>query len=253
MLNYSKVVLDAIEREKAGTDYFCSEDDKIILRELLNVINEYTGINFQYLAELAMFDIHGTGEIIARYISKFSSESVRGYLIHLLVFDRIRDCDKLVLQLYWHFKLSDEYISRPSNPAPTHIYARYDNALKLLKPKRLKDDLIKLAHNPRDVFYLPLTMKMLASWKVPELKDLLIQYSSATSITAADVNISGSDGPYFPPLEYIKRELRFIAIDGLKHYPSDETKELIALYTNDPDMDVRTVAQRTIRYLQKHN
>ena len=101
---YNRVVLDAIEREKSGMDYFCDGYDKEILCRLLKEINEYAGTNFQYLAELDAFTVFGTGDIVARYIQKFTSQSIRGYLLQHLVSDKVKDCDKLVLEMYKDFK-----------------------------------------------------------------------------------------------------------------------------------------------------
>lgn len=251
MPSYNKALQESIEREKKGIDYSCPDADKVILRELLEEINKYAGTDIHYLAELDAFHIVGSGPIIAQYISRFSSESIRGYLIPQLVSDRIMDCDKIILQLYLHFKSSNEYIPKPGVPAPAHIYVRYDNAIKALRPKRLKDELIKLAYNPLDVFYLPFTMRMLASWKIPELKDLLLLYSTAANIAAHEVGIEEACEKLFPPLSFIKRELRFTAIAGLKYYPSAETTEIINQYTTDADSDIRTAAKRTLKSLVK--
>lgn len=251
MLNYSKILLDNIEREKDGTDFSCKGADKLILNELLREINEYAGTHFRYLAELDAFNIHGAGPIVARYISRFSSESVRGYLIPQLASDKIPDCDKIILQLYLHFKASDEYISRPGVPAPAHIYVRYDNAIRWLRPKRIKADLLKLAGNPRDAFYLPFTMRMLASWRIAELNDILLSFLSDTNISAEDVGLGENDVDCFPPLTFIKRELMFTGIEGLKYYPSAETTEIIKQFANDPDWNIRVAAQKTLKYLSK--
>lgn len=234
-----------------GTDYCCPEADKALLLELLDDINNCLGTDFHYLAELDAFNVRGSGEIIARYITKFSSESVRGYLVPKLVSDKVKDCDKLILQLYLHFKLSNEYIALPGEPAPAHIYVRYDNAIKELKPKRLAKELIELAHNPRDAFYLPSTMRMLASWKMPEIKNLLISYSTNDFLTAQDVGIYDSEQPYFPSLEFMKRELKFMAIDGLKYYPSAEAKDIITSLAASTDKDIKSAAKRTLKVLTK--
>lgn len=249
---YNSVLLSNIERERAGLDYRCNYEDKAILRELFNEINAYAGTDIQYLAEMDAFRINGSGKIIARYITRFASESVRAYLIPQIVADRIVDCDKFLLQLYLHFKGSDEYISKPGCPAPAHIYVRYDNAFRTLKPKRLMDDLIKLACNPRDAFYLPFTMRMLASWKIPELKDLLIAYLSDSNLTARDVGINEIDD-FKPPLSFISRELMFTAIDALKHYPSDRVAKLISQYATNPDPDICVAAKRTLKKLSRSN
>lgn len=248
---YYKVLLDSIEREKASTDYYYSEADKVILSELFKEINEYAGTNFQYLAEIEAFNIKGSGEIMARYITRFSSESVKGFMVPQLVSDKIKDCDQLILDLYLHFKASDEYISEPGVPAPAHIYARYDNAFRKLKPKRLKEELIKLAYNPRDAFYLPFTMRMLASWKIPELREVLLSYLPVPDITAQSVGICEDSNNYYPSLDYIKQGLGFTAIDGLKYYPSAEMCEIIRRYTTDSDPDIRAAANKSLKTLSK--
>lgn len=126
---------------------------------------------------------------MAEYIERFSSESVKGYLIPALVSDKVPNCDKLILQLYLHFRSSAEHIAAPQVPSPAHIYIRHDNAFKTLRPKKLAKELTALAHGPRDAFYLPFTMRMLASWKLPEMKNLLISYAMNDWITAQDVGI----------------------------------------------------------------
>lgn len=249
MLNYSKILLNNIEQEIKGLDYIYPKADKELLHRLLEEINTYAGTNFHYLAELDAFNIPGSGKIIAKYITNFSSESVKGILIPQMVSDKVKNCDKLIIQLYLHFKSSNEYIARPGEPAPAHIYVRYDNAIKRLKPKKYAKELLALARNPRDAFYLPFTMRMLASWKLSEMKNLLISYSTDDCFTAQDVGIYDDEQQYFPPFESMKRELKFTAIDGLKYYPSKEVADLITPFLSSCDKDVRAAAKRTLKVI----
>ena len=76
MLNYSKVLIASIEREKKGLDYIYPKADKELLHKLLDEINRYAGTDYHYLAELDAFNIPGAGSIVAKYITKFSSEGV---------------------------------------------------------------------------------------------------------------------------------------------------------------------------------
>lgn len=250
MLNYDKILLDNIEREIAGLDYCCSDADREILHEMFEEINRITAINIHYLAEVDAFNIKGSGEVMAQYITKISSESVRSFLIPQIVSDKIIDCDKLLLQLYIHFKASDEYISKPGCPTPAHIYVRYDNAFNRLKPKRLKQELMQLAYNHRDVFYLPFTVRMLASWKIPELYELLFSLlSDPDSISKQSVELQED----ISLLPFIKRQLQFTAIDSLKHYPSSETTRIIQQYAANSNADIRAAAKRTLKVLRKAN
>ena len=251
MQNYSKVLIACIEREKNGLDYICPKADKELLHKLLDDINRYAGTDYHYLAELAAFNIPGAGSIVAKYITEFSSEDVKGYLIPQMVSDKIKDCDKLIFQLYMQFRLSDEYIAKPGEPAPAHIYVRYDDAFRKLKPKRLAKDLMELAHSPRDAFYLPFTMRMLASWMMPEMKDLLLSYCAKDSFSAYDVGIYDDKQQYFPSFEFMKRELTFTAIYGLKYYPSEEASNIIMSLATSTDKDIKLAAKRTLIALTK--
>lgn len=251
MQSYSNVLINSIEREKKGIDYICTKADKELLHKLLVEINNYAGTDYHYLAELNAFNIAGAGSIVAKYITEFSSEGVKGYLISQMVSDKIKDCDKLIYQLYMQFRLSDQYIAKPGEPAPAYIYVRYDNAFRVLKPKRLAKDLIKLAYSPRDAFYLPFTMRMLASWKMPEMEDLLLSYAADDSFSAQDVGIYSSEQPYAPSFEFMKRELTFTAINGLKYYPSAEVIGVITSLTASSDKNIKLAAKRTLIAMTK--
>lgn len=249
MLKYSALLRDSIEKEKAGIAFRCPEADKKLLADLLLEINHYAGTDFHYLAELDAFHIPGAGRIIMEYIERFSSESVRGFLIPALVADKIQGCDKLILRLYLHFQSSDEYIAASGAPAPAHIYTRYDDAFRRLRPKKLSEELIALAHSPRDAFYLPFTMRMIASWKLPKMKNILISYATSDAITAQDVGLCDDGKEYFPPLEFIRRELKFTAIEGLKNYPSEETIQIIASLVAGADKSIKAAANKTLKAL----
>lgn len=245
-LIHNSVLHDCIEREKAGVDYICMGGDRTVLLNMMATINSQKGTNFQYLAELDAFHVLGAGEIIAEYIKQFSSPSVKAYLIPQLVLDKVKDCDKIILQMYLQFRESEEFIAPPGKPAPSHISVRYDNAFRSMKSKRIVDELVGVVLSPRDAFYLPLTVKMLASWKIPELKKALLVYSAPNGISKHDVGLH-EDAQVFPPFSFIRRELRFTAIDGLRYYPSEETLCALQLCLQDSDRDIRVAASRIIK------
>lgn len=240
----NKVLNDCIEREKAGTDYVCPTEDKSTLLEMLDEINAECATNMKYLAELDAFHVIGAGKIIVKYIDRFSSESVRAYLIPQLLLDKIRDCDRLILRMYLHFRESSEYISAPGNPSPSHICTRYDNAFHKLKSKRIVEDLLNILSSPRDAFYLPLTVKMLASWKVPELEQILLKYLDSDAVSMRDIGLCEDGQTYFPSFAYICRELKFTAMNGLRYYPSEKAVDAICMYVSDIDKDIRLLANK---------
>lgn len=240
---------EGIKKELQLIDYIFSEEDKQIAKEMLREINELE-YDFQYLAELEYYEVKGIGEIVKKYINQFSSEATRAYLIHQLVFNKVENCSEYILDLYMHFKSSKEYISGENQPAPAHIYVRYDNALKRLKSKKIKNQLIELAYNPRDVYYLPLTVSMLASWKILEIKELLLSYLDGANITSETIGIP-KEGKYYPSLETIKREVKFTALDGLKYYPEKNVYEVVEQYILDSDSDVSELAKKVLRVMGK--
>ena len=238
----------SIEEERSGKQYSCSEGDKDLLRAMMKEINSCFGTKLHYLAELDHYHIKGSGEIVAKYIQSFQSESVKAYLIPQMVLDKTQDCDLLIYQLYMHFKASDAYRAKPGKPSPAHIFVRYDNAFRQLKPKRLKAELLALAGHPQSAFYLPLTMRMLASWKLPATEEILLSYLDGSKITAESVGLPPEEEHRFP---FIRRELKFTAIEGLKYYPTERNTALIRSYTNDPDKDISMAAKKTSNYWEK--
>lgn len=251
MIYYQSVLLSSIEREKAGKDYQCSENDRKLLKDLFNDINKYASTNFHYLAELDTFTINGISPIAIKYIDKFKSETIRKILMQQVVADKIKDCDKLVLKWYLHFKESEEYISKPNMPSPAHIHVSYDNVFTKLKPKRLTKELLNLSYNPRDFHYLPLTMSMLASWKLPEFRDLLISYLDDEKIKAEDVGLNEDFDNVYPSLSTIRMDAKFTAIKGLRYFPSEDTRVIIMGYINDSNSDIRDLAKKTLKVIEK--
>lgn len=250
MRKYGAVLDDAIEREISGIDYRSTVEDRLILNKMFEEINETVGGDYHYLAEIDHLYIKGAGLIAIKYIKQFSSESVRAFLLPHIWLDVGKPSSDIIYELYLHFKESEYYISKPYKASSAHIYVRYDNAFWRLKPKKIKNELLNLIHNPRDAFYLPFTTRMLASWRMDQMEDLLISYLDSDNISNEILGIC-SDDKYYPSAEFIKRELRFTAITGLKYYPSDKNIELIKPYSKDTDKDVKACAQKTLKAYSK--
>ncbi len=241
-----KVLQDSIERERLGLDYMYDNDDQVVLVELLNELNVELGSSFSSLAELDSLRIPNAGKIVAKYISCFSSSSVRSSLLHHMIEDRVENCDLRILQQYLYFKSSSFYLPPPMEQAPAHIYTRFDAAFKKLRPKRLSKELLELARYPRDAFYLPFTLRMLASWKISGMKDLLVMYSSANNISRSDVGLDNNDSTYYPSFEFMSQELRFTGISGLRYFPSSDVTQLLTQYINESNPKIAAAASKTL-------
>lgn len=250
MYIYGKVIADMIEKEKQGKSYRYNKHDRIILEAMISEINQKLGTNLEYLCQIDFYSLKNCSDIILKYIHRFESEGVKGYLIPNLVVDKTENIEEVILKLYFQFKNSEFYISPANAPSSAHIYVRYDNAFRSLKPKKLKKELFDLVSNPRDAAYLPLTVKMLSSWKIPEIKNLLLLYLDGSMITNDSIGIY-TDGNYYPSLENIKRQLKFTAIGGLKYYPTDEIIDIINGYTNNEDKDIAKAAKKSLEYIEK--
>lgn len=242
--------MDAIEGEKRNRNYVYSDNDKNTLKKMCDEINSSCGTNIHYLAEIDFYNISGSGSIMVRYLDQFQSESVRCFLIPQLVSDKVDNCADIVYNSYIHFKESDEYISGPGEPAPAHIYVRYDNAFRKLKPKKRKMELAALANNPRDVCYLPFTMNMLASWKIPGLEQLFIQYLDVSAFSNDKLGLPEQDENYYPPSSFIRRQLQFTAIECLRYYASVNTITALHAFDCHGDKDLLSTVKKTLKKIE---
>lgn len=252
MFLHGAMLRDCIEQEKAGKDFTCSEKDRDVLRKMLEDINTFNNSNYQYLAEVVLLDMSHSCNLIASYITKFDSETVRAYLVPHIVSKSVKDCDKLILDLYLHFKKSDEYFPKLGKNSPAHIYARYDNAFKQLKSKKIENELSQLVDNPLDAFYLPLTVRMLSKWKNPRVEIVLMKFLSNPDIIlqSRDIQLYLKNMIHYSVKE-LQRELLFTAIDGLKYFPSVENINLIEGYYNSFDSNISLAVEKSIRIMKK--
>lgn len=245
------VLQSMIQDEISGKDYTCSKEDRETLNIMLNEMNQKLNTNIHYLAEIDAFDIHGSGSIFIDYFDYFQSESVRAYLIPQLVSDRINNCSRIVYESYLRFKNSEDYIAKSETPDPAHIYVRYDNALKKLKPKELKSELVSLVSNPRDAYYLPFTTNMLASWKLPKMQKIVESYLLGDTITPISLGFTtGVIDNYYPQFETIKRGLIFVGIKGMKYYPESNYLHILKSYCESDDKDIALAARKIITHIQ---
>lgn len=237
---YGKVLQDLIEGEKQGKHFPYSPKDRVILDEMFREINGFAGTDFHYLAELDAFTIQGAGPIIARYIWKLETHAARAFLIPQMVSDRIKDCDRLVLDLYRDFRRS------PNRSGAA--YVRYDNAFWKLKPKRLKQELLELVENPMDAYWLPLTVRTIASWKLPEMYPILLRYADSDNIIPEQL---GCSADMRKQVNTMKRDLKFCAIAGLKYYPTLEAEQIMLGFLQSPDKDIAMAARKTWKAWEK--
>lgn len=217
-----------------------SEEDQVVLSSLLHEINVLLGTSISTFAELASLHLHGCGEIVAKYILLFSSESAKMELLHHLVYDRIANCGDLLLHLY------KDYLQ--SKATTSDVLGReefYDNAFWRLKSKRMANDLLELISDPSNAYALPLTLQMISSWRYPCLLERLLEFIDFDNSQEAD------DLRAYHNYHFICRELRISAISCLRYYPTSEVLTLLREYANDIDNDIRKCANSSLSYALK--
>ena len=244
---FNYLLKDAIRDEKEGVDYACSHHDRVLLNEMFKEINSSFNININYLAEMDKFYIKGSSEIIVKYLPKFSSHMVKACLSPQLVNDKIENCDTILLDLYLSFKNSNEYINEKTQLSPSYICVVHDNNFLKLKPKKIKQDLLRLIYDPIDRSNLPLTAQMLASWRLPELEDLFISHLQefvSTGIIEYDEKTH--------PLTFAQRQNIFTSINALKYFPSYQATEILTKYAKSFDENIAEAAEKTLKYYLKN-
>lgn len=251
MTIYNAILADAIKNEIAFKDLIFNKKDKNTLQKMLKEINNNNFTNYNFLAEIIYGSYKNTGSIIKKYISEFISQGTRGYLSLAMASD-VKDCDRLLLDLYMDFKHSNEYISSSNQPSSAYIYVRYDNAFLKQKSKRIKTELFHLISNPRDAFYLPLTVKMLSSWKMKEMKPLLLTYLNSKIIKPNELNFSQNNNKnYYPTYDFIIKQLQLNSINCLKYYPCNEVANKLYMAMQNKDEDNIQLISEVYTFIEK--
>ena len=109
--------------------------------------------------------------------------------------------------------------------------------------------LLNLIKDPRDAYYLPITLKMMAHLRVEEVKDILIKFLNPAYITRKVGSIY-KDELYDPCLTHIKRTLMLYSLEYLKYYSYNDVYNVIKKFEDSKDVEIQRVAQKTLRHLE---
>ena len=244
---YGAVLQHAIYEEMAERAYAYSASDQALLQEMLDEVNQLSDYKFSYLCELRMLKTpKGCGEIYMRYFPRFESQSIKYVLASEIAYDVGKKGADIVWQGYLSYKQSAAYQSSPA------ISTFYDNAFRRMKPKKLKAELMELALDLQDFYYLPFTMRMLASWKIPEFEDVLWRNLNDDYLSKHTL---GLEAEFATPdrLEYRRNQVKFTALEGLKYYPSERYIRTLQEYEASENKDFSDAAKKLKKYLEKHN
>ena len=131
---YPKVLADEIIREREGQAYTFVGDDLNVLKEMCDEIDKTYPehpYRFHYLSEIARIGLPvGSSSILLKYIYQFESESCRAVLIPSILVDnrrykvKIKNLDRIIMDLYHHFRASPYYLPPPGPCKALHIYMK---------------------------------------------------------------------------------------------------------------------------------
>ena len=220
-------IISAIKDREAAldiTDPPLSERDQKIMNEMIREINAAGGTKLRGFSDAIDHYAPGAADIVAGYVHQFASHSIRSSLLFHIVGNRTysckpaKNCEDILWDLYTQYRASTEF---PDNVTSLE----FDNAYMRVKPKKLLAEMISLAQNPVDFCWMPLTMRMLASLKIPVIGELLEHYFDHPEVIRAGLEASCTPDLYGE--EELQRKLRrradtgyYTAIAGLKYYPS---------------------------------
>lgn len=250
---YPRFLADAIEEEIAGTAYKFEGNDRDVLAQMCDEINQTFpdySVEIHYLAQIDIsYTPAGISPILLKYIYQFKSESCRAVLLPIIILDKtkykikIRDLDRIAMDLYHNFRASSYYIAPPGSGSSAHIYIRYDNSISRVVSSKILPELVELMKSPRDMYILTITaFKIAKKWAPKELGEIMAKHLINTNVTSADVGLP-EEGEYYPSFETITQHNSFTAIKCLQFYPSEENLRIIMDYTNHPYKNLAKFAQ----------
>ncbi len=252
-MKYGILLRESIKDEKKGIIYETSLHDRIIFKKMLKELNKIHKTHFKYWSEIKEFHIVGSGEIIRRYIYQFEAELAHSILIHELVAEKVPDTDEVAYDLYLRYKQSKYYISDPKETCYDYGI-EYDNVFRRLKSKRIEERLVDLMKNPRDAFYLPLTLQMLSRKCRDDIKVLLFRYVDSNDIEPMELGLNEEfKDDYYPPYSSILYQLRCNAVVCLKYYHDQETIDIVEKVMLDDDDNLKKLANNTLVYIKKRS
>ena len=258
---YPRYLARLIKQEIEGTAYNFEDNDRDVLAQMCDEINQ-TFPDFSkkihYLSEIDITYIPaGVSTILLKYIYQFKSESCRAVLLSRSIADKmknkikIKDLDRIVMDLYHNFRESAYYIAQPESGSSAHIYIHYDNSLLRVVSPKILPELVDIMKSRRDFYILSLTaFKIAKKWAPKELGEIMAGHLINTNVTSADVGLP-EEGNYYPSLETIVEQSSFTAIKCLQFYPSEENLRIILDYTNHSNKDLAKFAQEHADKMKK--
>ena len=259
---YSRFMADDIVAEIEGRAYTFAGNDRNVLKEMCDEIDktypEYS-YKFHYLSEIDRISLPvGSSSILLKYIYQFESESCRSVLVSCILLDnrrykvKIKNLDRIIMDLYHHFRASPYYLPPPGPCRAAHIYMRYDTALTRLKTLKIVPDIIEILKSRRELYILGGTaMAISKKWAPKELGEIVAAHLMNKNVTRTDVGIPEDGGDYRPTAEVIATQSVFNGIQYLRYYPSQENVRIISSYADHENEELAKYAKAQAELMEK--
>lgn len=210
--------------------------DDVLIHDMVREINAAVKGRFRGYSDIVDQYIQDAGEIVLKYIFQLEEHMTRASLLHHLVGNKtyaikpVEHVPEVVWQLYEAFRDSEEYVV-------WGIQQYYDDAFVRLRSKALAERLIASIKNPLEFSALPRTVKMLATWKNPELEPVLLDVLEHSGKMEAYLKTQAVQERFAFDHQQIQRECRrwnttsvLKAVVGIQHYPSERAILLLRQY-----------------------
>ena len=197
------------------------QHDYQIVDLMIEEINQL-GYNLKYETDLRLREFHDKEliPIYKKYYLQFNNIGFAEDTLGMVTKKGFSETVPIVQNLYDILKQN----------APLYQIASCDNAFYQIKDKKSIDLFLKYLNNEKDVIHLPLTMLLLARWKIPEAKTMFLKYMNNSN-----------------------RDIVFTSIEALSYYedPENEIKALIEKKLESSDKDIRIAAKKALKRLSK--
>lgn len=211
----------SISEELHDRDKAEYQHDYQVVDLMIEEINRL-GYSFKFETDLRLreFNDKNLVPVYEKYYLQFDNLGFAEDLLNMIAKKGFTEAMPIVQNLYDILKQG----------APLHQIASCDNAFYQIKDKKSMRLFLRYLNNEKDVIHLPLTMLLLAKWKVPEAKVMFLQY-----------------------LNNSNREIVFTAIEALSYYddPENEIKVLVERKLESSDKDVRAAVKKALKRMKK--
>ena len=239
------------EELRDGKNWY-SQADWITFREMIGEVNRKLGTNMIYWSEFSYLRPEGAEDILLEFMDMFEAEDIRAELAFQIASNPKTKNLLSAFDAYLLFRKSQLYGFYCDKAEQFVTTNKYDNAIWREKPKKRKYELLEILSSPLDAAHLPITAKMVASWKMPEMEPLLWKYADDEYLESLDFGLSDEEKILFEKIVGVHKEtIRYIGYVGLKYYPSEKVEALYQKLLLSENEDYRYCAKKGIRHLEK--